>query len=76
MHDTTWLVHSARATAYLATKDTARALSEMEAAIDRREIMQPAVPFSDRAFDPVRRSARFAAIIRRIGLEGRIPLNR
>ncbi len=76
MHDTTWGVHSARTTAYLATNDTARALSEMEAAIDRREIMQPAVPFIDRSFDPVRRSARFAAIIRRIGLEGRIPLNR
>jgi TolB-like protein/tetratricopeptide (TPR) repeat protein len=69
--DTTWLVHMARAIAYLATPDTAKALSEMEAGLARREFVPQWMPLLDRMFDPVRRSVRFAEIVRRSGLEGR-----
>ncbi len=68
--DTTWLVHAARAYAYLATPDTARALSEMEAAVTH-EMLAQMMPFLDRIYDRVRLSARFAAIVRKAGLEGR-----
>ncbi len=69
--DTTWAVHIARVFAYLATTDTAMVLSEMEAAIDRHELLVQAVPLMDRAYDPVRQSPRFAAMVRRVGLDGR-----
>ena len=69
--DTTWMVHTARAYAYLATPDTARALSEMEVALTRRELIAQAIPFIDRLYDPVRKSARFAALVRNAGLDGR-----
>jgi serine/threonine-protein kinase len=68
--DTTWSIHTARAWAYLATSDTARALSEMEAALATREIIAQSIPFADRLYDPVRQSARFAAVVRKAGLEG------
>jgi TolB-like protein/tetratricopeptide (TPR) repeat protein len=70
MPDTTWSIHSARMYAYLATPDTAKALSEMESGVDRELVVQ-AIPFVDRMYDPVRHSARFAAVVRRAGLEGR-----
>jgi eukaryotic-like serine/threonine-protein kinase len=69
--DTTWLVHAARVHAYLATDDTAKVLDEMEAALSKREIIAHMLPFHDRLYDPVRRSPRFAAVVRKAGLEGR-----
>jgi hypothetical protein len=69
--DTTWMVHTARVYAGLATPDTSRVLSEMEAALTRRELLPQFVAFVDRIFDPIRHTARFAAIVRRAGLEGR-----
>jgi serine/threonine-protein kinase len=69
--DTTWMVHMARAMAYLATPDTAKVLSEMEAALARREFVPQWTPLLDRMYDPVRYSTRFAEIVRRAGLEGR-----
>lgn len=69
--DTTWMIHTGRAFAYLATRDTARALTEMEAGLSAREIVPQWLPLLDRIFDPVRHSERFAAIVRRSGLEGR-----
>ena len=69
--DTTWMVHIARAYAYLATADTAKVLSEMEAGLARRELVAQNVPLVHRMFDPLRHSARFAAIVRKSGLEGR-----
>ena len=69
--DTTWGVHAARAYSYLATTDTARALTEMETALSRRELFAYGVPFVDRMYDPVRQSPRFAALVKRLGLEGR-----
>jgi eukaryotic-like serine/threonine-protein kinase len=68
--DTTYSIHTSRAWAYLATSDTARALSEMETAIAGREIIAQGIPFVDRLYDPVRQSARFAALVRKAGLEG------
>ena len=68
--DTAWMIHTARAYAYLATPDTARALSELEVAAGS-EMLPHFIPFMDRMYDPVRYSQRFAAIIRKIGLEGR-----
>ena len=68
--DTTWMVHVSRVYAYLLT-DTARALSEMEEALERREMLAQMMPFVDRIYDPVRGSARFAAVVRKAGLDGR-----
>lgn len=70
MPDTVWTVHIARAWAYIATGDTARALSEMEAALANRETIQAFVPFVDRVYDPLRKSPRFAEIVRKLGLDG------
>jgi hypothetical protein len=69
--DTTWMVHITRGYAYLATRDTAKALSEMETGVMRGELVPQNVPLVDQIFDPVRHSARFAAIVRKAGLEGR-----
>jgi len=68
--DTIWGVHSARAQAYVATDDTAKALTEMEAAVAGHEILPHGVPLVDRMFDPVRQSPRFAEIVRKLGLDG------
>ncbi|MEP6989339.1 MAG: protein kinase, partial [bacterium] len=65
---TTYLIHSALAYANLAVGDTARALTEMEAARAAREIFPKWLSLYDRIFDPVRKSARFAAIARSFGL--------
>jgi serine/threonine-protein kinase len=70
MSDTTWMVHTARMYAYLATPDTAKALSEMETALTQKELLAQAIPFIDRFYDPVRQSARFAAVVRKAGLDG------
>jgi len=69
--DTTWMVHLARATAYLAGGDTSKVLSQMEAGLARGEFVPQWTPLVDRMFDPVRHSARFAEIVRKAGLEGR-----
>ncbi|MEO5904420.1 MAG: hypothetical protein ABIQ55_10435, partial [Gemmatimonadaceae bacterium] len=71
MPDTTWLVHTMRAYAYLAVPDTAKALSEIEEGFARQEIVPHAMFFTERVLDPIRQSVRFAAILRKAGLEGR-----
>ena len=68
--DTTWMIHTARVFAYLATPDTSKVLNEMEAAFAGREIFPTWVPLVERIFDPVRHTARFATLLRRYGLEG------
>jgi serine/threonine-protein kinase len=69
--DSTWLIHIARAYAYLGMRDTARALSEMERGLDNGEIVPILIAFADRQVDDVRHTPRFAAMLRRVGLEGR-----
>jgi serine/threonine protein kinase/Tfp pilus assembly protein PilF len=69
--DSTWMIHSGRMFAYLATGDTAKALSELEAGFVQDEDIAQWVPFLDTMYDPIRGSARFANVIRRAGLEGR-----
>ena len=69
--DSTWMIHTGRAFAYLATSDTAKVLSEMEAGFAQGEQIAQWVPFIDRMYDPIRASARFANIVRRAGLDGR-----
>ena len=69
--DSTWMVHSGRMFAYLATGDTAKALSELEAGFVQNEDIAHWIPFVDAMYDPIRTSARFANILRRAGLEGR-----
>jgi serine/threonine-protein kinase len=69
--DSTWMVHSGRMFAYLATGDTAKALSELEAGFVQNEDIAHWIPFVDAMYDPIRANARFANILRRAGLEGR-----
>ncbi|HVF40755.1 MAG TPA: protein kinase [Gemmatimonadaceae bacterium] len=69
--DSVWMVHTGRALAYVATADTAKALTELEAGIAQRETVAHWIPFGDPMWDPIRNSARFAEILRRIGLDGR-----
>src|SRR5687768_12774160 len=71
--DTAWMIHTGRAMAYLATSDTAKALSELEAGLSQRETIAHWIPFIDPMWDPIRGSTRFAEILRRAGLEGRGP---
>jgi TolB-like protein/Tfp pilus assembly protein PilF len=57
---------------FSALGDTAKALSALERATDAGDIWPTAYSMSEREFDPLRRSARFAAIVRRVGLDERI----
>ena len=57
---------------FMALGDTARALDEMERLTDAGEHWPVYVSLSERVFDPVRRNARFAAVVRRVGLDERI----
>ena len=69
--DSTWMIHTGRAFAYLGIGDTAKVLREMEVAFVQGEQIAQWVPFIDPMFDSIRRSERFANIVRRAGLEGR-----
>jgi serine/threonine-protein kinase len=67
-----WYVATALTYGYLGLGDTARALSALEAAASARE--RHIISFADRMFDPVRRSERFAAAMRRFGLDEQLFL--
>ena len=69
--DTTYGIHVARSYGYLSIGDTSSALTELERALDAREIIPQQMFFVEPLLDSVRRSARFAAIVRRIGLDPR-----
>ena len=64
----TWMIHTALSYANLAVGDTARALAEMEASHEAREIFPSWLSLYDPVFDSVRKSAHFAAIARSFGL--------
>ena len=57
---------------YAALGDTAKALDLLERATDTAEIWPTSYSLSERELDPLRRSARFAAIVRRVGLDERV----
>jgi hypothetical protein len=56
----------------MALGDTAGALDEMERLTAAGDFWPVYVSLSERVFDPVRRNARFAAVVRRVGLDDRI----
>jgi TolB-like protein/tRNA A-37 threonylcarbamoyl transferase component Bud32 len=64
----TWMIHTALSYANLAVGDTSRALTEMEASRAAREVFPKWLSLYDPVFNPVRKSARFAAIARSFGL--------
>ena len=64
-----WAASSAVAWAYLGLKDTARALDALERATDDHEIWFMWYSIADPVYDPVRKSPRFAALVRRVGLD-------
>jgi serine/threonine-protein kinase len=53
----------------LGTRDTTRALAALEHAVEAREAIGVIAPFGLPAYDPIRGSARFAAIIRAFGAD-------
>ena len=65
-----WQVASALTYAYLGLGDTARALTSLEVATRGREASL--IPLTDPMYDAVRRSARFAEAVRRLGLDVRL----
>ena len=68
----TWLIHTALVMASLGFPDTTRALRELEEAQRRGEIIPKWTSFSDYMYDPLRGSARFAAMVRAFNLDARI----
>ena len=62
-----WSVATGLTYAYLGLGDTARALSALETAAQAGE--RPYLTLVDPMFDPVRRSPRFAAVVRHLGLD-------
>ena len=69
--DTIYAIHIARAYGHLSVGDTSKALAELETALDKRELVPQHLLFIDRMLDGVRQSERFAAIVRRVGLDPR-----
>ena len=64
----TWMPHTARAFGMLGLGDTAQALDALERATAAREIGPALQPSSSRVFDGVRGSARFRALLTKVGL--------
>jgi serine/threonine-protein kinase len=64
-----WFAYFSAASAQLGVADTARALTDLELATNAREIWPSFTPLCDYSFDAIRGSKRFAALLRRVGLD-------
>lgn len=67
----TWMVNTARLYAYLGLGEKDSALRSLEAAAAAYEATPMWISLADPAFDPIRASPRFAAVLRTFGLESR-----
>ena len=67
-----WSAQTALAWTYLGLQDTTRALDALERATDVHEMWYVWYSLGFRIYDPVRGSARFAALVRRVGLDEKI----
>jgi len=63
-----WGDETQRAFIYLALGDTAKALSGLERGTDAKEIWPLSLQLASPAYDPIRRSARFRGLLKRVGL--------
>jgi serine/threonine-protein kinase len=75
-HAGEWRVQTAALRAFLGAGDTAQALTAMERAVAAGEPFVINLSLVDHLYDSVRGSARFAALVRRVGLEERLFLQR
>jgi serine/threonine protein kinase/tetratricopeptide (TPR) repeat protein len=66
---TLWLDQMNMSYAALAAGDTTRALAAMETALERQEPVASVFPLWWRGYDPIRSSARFRAVLRRLALD-------
>jgi hypothetical protein len=66
---TTWMLHTGFSWTYLGLRDTSAALTALESALAARELTPHWTSFADAVYDPIRRSPRFAAVIRGYGLD-------
>jgi TolB-like protein/tRNA A-37 threonylcarbamoyl transferase component Bud32 len=64
----TWMRHTSLAYGYLGIGDTARTLDALARATDARELWPAYHSVTDSLFNPVRASARWAALLKRVGL--------
>jgi serine/threonine-protein kinase len=67
-----WMGEWAIALTAIGVGDTARALSALERSTDAHEIWPLYTSLIDPIYDPLRSSARFAALVRRVGLDERL----
>jgi hypothetical protein len=65
------MINTGKAMFELGVGDTSRALALLEQATDAREIWPVYIAISDPIFDPIRRSQRLLAVLRRVGLTPR-----
>jgi eukaryotic-like serine/threonine-protein kinase len=64
-----WGAETTLAFAYLGLRDTSRALDALERALDTREMWPSNLSLYEPMYDVVRQSPRFAALLRRVGLD-------